>query len=89
MKVKEKHLKIKQKEFTENEFIINHIKSDFKYYVKGFAKKHDIRLKEFTDKFEEVFNVNDYKGKNEDEFLNIILDKIIKPVLKDNNIDLV
>lgn len=89
MKVKEKHLKIKQKEITENEFVMDYVKSDLKLLFKSISEKHNIKLKEFVDKFYEGINVSELKIKNEDEFLDIILDKVIKPVFKDNNIDLV
>ena len=89
MKVKQKHLKMKSVNITESEFVYAQIKDNFKDSFKNLSLKHGIKLKEFTKKLEETFHVVDYKNKSEDEFLDVLILKVIRPVFKDNNMDLV
>lgn len=89
MKVKEKQMKIKRLNITESEYVLNQCKDVFRHGFKTLANKHGIKISEFMNMLDATFNVNDYKNKNEEEFLNTLMLKVVKPVFKDNGIKLV
>tara|TARA_R110002124_G_scaffold225153_1_gene390519 strand:- start:28 stop:300 length:273 start_codon:yes stop_codon:yes gene_type:complete len=89
MKVKEKQMKVKRLNITESEYVLNQCKDVFRHGFKALANKHGIKISEFMNMLDATFNVNDYKNKNEEEFLNTLMLKVVNPVFEDNGIKLV
>jgi hypothetical protein len=89
MKVKEKQMKVKKLNITESEYVLNQCKDVFRIGFKTLANKHEIKISEFMEMLDATFNVNDYRNKDEDDFLNTLMLKVVKPVFENNGIKLV